>query len=79
MRKLEDKDYIQHYYVRCLEELMLGCPMELMYETLEYSEEQENYLACAGIKKALEFMENEVLVSRLELFNLDDIIKDERE
>ena len=38
-------------------EIQEGLPKYILEEILEYYEEQEYYLACAGIKKALDWYE----------------------
>ena len=66
MSKLEDNniDYIQIYYINCMKEIEAGCRIDILYEALEYHEECEMYLACAGIKKALDWYENQHELAR---------------
>ena len=54
----EDRYIIEMYFGNALLEIQDGLPKEILEETLEYYEEQELYLACAGIKKALDWYDN---------------------
>lgn len=56
MTKLSDDDYatIDLYYKLTLLELYEGCPKFIIEDTLDIYELSEDYLACAGVKKALD-------------------------
>lgn len=56
MTKLSDDDYatIDLYYKLTLLELYEGCPKFIIEDTLDIYELNEDYLACAGVKKALD-------------------------
>lgn len=56
MTKLSDDDYatIDLYYKLTLLELYEGCPKFIIEDTLDIYEISEDYLACAGVKKALD-------------------------
>ena len=57
MRTLSDDDkyIIELYFSNSIIEIQEGLPKFVLEEILEYYEEQEYYLACAGIKKALDW------------------------
>ena len=50
------QDDKENYYLFTLEVVIADDPpLELLEEHLQYYEEQEEYLACAGIKLGIEF------------------------
>ena len=51
----DDKDIVELYFSNSIIEIQEGLPKYILEEILEYYEEQEYYLACAGIKKALDW------------------------
>ena len=51
----DDKETIELYFSNAIIEIQEGCPKYVLEEVLEHYEEQEYYLACAGIKKALDW------------------------
>jgi hypothetical protein len=51
----EDKDIVELYFSNSILEMQEGLPKYILEEILEHYEEQELYLACAGIKKALDW------------------------
>tara|TARA_R110001592_G_scaffold102471_2_gene289256 strand:+ start:897 stop:1139 length:243 start_codon:yes stop_codon:yes gene_type:complete len=57
MRTLSDEDIstVELYFSNAIIEMQEGLPKYILEEILEYYEEQELYLACAGIKKALDW------------------------
>ena len=59
MRTLSDDDkyIIELYFSNSIIEIQEGLPKYVLEEILEYYEEQEYYLACAGINKALDWYE----------------------
>jgi len=68
----ENSKIINEYYTQALIELELGCPMDDMYDSMMYYEEQEQYLICAGIKKALDEFEHTMLLEIIKLHEMDD-------
>lgn len=52
--EFERKRLIQEYYLMALHDLSVGTTIEQMRQTLYNFEKSENYLECAGIKKAIE-------------------------
>lgn len=59
MRALSDEDIstVELYFSNAIIEMQEGLPKYILEEILEHYEEQELYLACAGIKKALDWYE----------------------
>jgi hypothetical protein len=59
MRTLSDEDkyIVELYFSNSIIEIQEGLPKYILEDVLEYYEEQEYYLACAGIKKALDWYE----------------------
>tara|TARA_R110001599_G_scaffold97429_1_gene251282 strand:- start:1648 stop:1890 length:243 start_codon:yes stop_codon:yes gene_type:complete len=57
MRTLSDEDIstVELYFSNAIIEMQEGLPKYILEEILEHYEEQELYLACAGIKKALDW------------------------
>jgi len=57
MRTLSDEDkyIVELYFSNSIIEIQEGLPKFVLEEILEYYEEQEYYLACASIKKALDW------------------------
>jgi len=53
----EDKYIVELYFSNSIIEIQEGLPKYILEDVLEYYEEQEYYLACAGIKKALDWYE----------------------
>ncbi len=53
----EDRDTVELYFSNAILEMQEGLPKYILEDILEYYEEQELYLACAGIKKALDWYE----------------------
>ena len=51
----EDKNVVELYFSNAILEMQEGLPKYILEDILEYYEEQELYLACAGIKKALDW------------------------
>jgi len=54
MIEITNKQIIESYYSNSLSELQSGCTIEDMQEVLYYYEELENYLACEGVKRAID-------------------------
>ena len=52
--EFERKKLIHEYYLMPLHDLSVGTTIEQMRQTLSNFEKTENYLECAGIKKAIE-------------------------
>ena len=59
MKTLSDDDryIVELYFSNSIIEIQEGLPKYILEEILEYYEEQEYYLACADIKKALDWYE----------------------
>jgi hypothetical protein len=51
----EDRDIVEQYFSNAILEMQEGLPKYILEDILEHYEEQELYLACAGIKKALDW------------------------
>jgi len=76
MSKSEEDNYIiEMYFGNALLEIQDGLPKEILEETLEYYEEQELYLACAGIKKALDWFDTQTFTKTM--VQINEIIKDD--
>ncbi len=76
MSKSEEDNYIiEMYFGNALLEIQDGLPKEVLQETLEYYEEQELYLACAGIKKALDWFDTQTFTKTM--VQINEIIKDD--
>lgn len=59
---------IGSYYAQAISELYSGCSIVDMQYALMYYEEEEKYLACEGIKRALDdFMSNSIVKGFLEI------------
>jgi len=75
MSKSEEDNYIiEMYFGNALLEIQDGLPKEILEETLEYYEEQELYLACAGIKKALDWFDTQTFTKTM--VQINEIIND---
>lgn len=57
MLSKDQKEYVSDYYYASLEEMSYGTTREQILIALGQFEEAEDYLACAGIKKAIEFLD----------------------
>jgi len=65
----EDRYIIEMYFGNALLEIQDGLPKEILEETLEYYEESELYLACAGIKKALDWYDTHTFTKTMVKIN----------
>ena len=74
MSKLSDSEQIivDDYFSYTILEMQEGMPKYILQEVLEHYEEMEDYLPCAGIKKALDWYDTNKYVK--ELYNVDEII-----
>tara|TARA_R110001599_G_scaffold108970_2_gene272271 strand:+ start:4482 stop:4721 length:240 start_codon:yes stop_codon:yes gene_type:complete len=74
MSKLSDSDQliVDDYFSYTILEMQEGIPKYILQEVLEHYEEMEDYLPCAGIKKALDWYDTNKYVK--ELYNADEII-----
>lgn len=62
-----NKRVIDSYYAQAISELYSGCLIIDMQHALMYYEEEEKYLACEGIKRALDdFTSNSIIKGFLE-------------
>lgn len=51
---LENEIIISMYYIDALEDLLAGMSEEMLVEDIDECIYEENYLACEGIRKALD-------------------------
>ena len=74
MSKLSDSEQmiVDDYFSYTILEMQEGMPKYILQEVLEHYEEMEDYLPCAGIKKALDWYDTNKYVK--ELYNADEII-----
>ena len=69
----DDKETIELYFSNAIIEILEGCPKYVLEEVLEHYEEQEYYLACAGIKKALDWYDTSTFTRvMLEIDNIKE-------
>lgn len=54
MLSKEDNDLIDEYYVATITDFCNGISIDVLEEVLALYEDEENYLACAGMKKAID-------------------------
>lgn len=79
MTKLNDDDkaIVEAYFSNALLEIQDGLPIDTLREILEYYEEMENYLACAGVNKAIKWYKmdtfTKVMVKVNEINNDNDL------
>ena len=57
--------YLNDYYYAALEELSEGTKRHKLVEILMEAENKEDYLACAGIKKAIEFYDMQLITQTI--------------
>ena len=74
MTKLSDSEQmiVDDYFSYTILEMQEGMPKYILQEVLEHYEEMEDYLHCAGIKKALDWYDTNKYVK--ELYNIDEQI-----
>lgn len=77
MSKLSDSEQmvVDDYFNYTILEIQEGMPKYILEEVLEHYEDMEEYLACAGIKKALDWYDTNKYVK--DLYNVDEIIKND--
>ena len=63
MLSKEDQDLMDEYYVAAITDFCNGITIEVLEEVLALYEDEENYLACAGMKKAIDSLK-EVIVKK---------------
>jgi hypothetical protein len=61
----EDRDSVELYFSNSILEIQEGLPKYILEEVLEHYEEQELYLACSGIKKALDWYDSNTFTKAL--------------
>lgn len=61
MLSKEDQELMDEYYVATITDFCNGITIEVLEEVLVLYEDEENYLACAGMKKAIDSLK-EVIV-----------------
>lgn len=74
MTKLSDSEQmiVDDYFSYTILEMQEGMPKYILQEVLEHYEEMEDYLPCAGIKKALDWYDTNKYVK--ELYNINEEI-----
>ncbi len=74
MTKLSDSQQmiVDDYFSYTILEMQEGMPKYILQEVLEHYEEMEDYLPCAGIKKALDWYDTNKYVK--ELYNINEEI-----
>lgn len=74
MSKLSDSQQmiVDDYFSYTILEMQEGMPKYILQEVLEHYEEMEDYLPCAGIKKALDWYDTNKYVK--ELYNINEEI-----
>ena len=58
LKRVQDQNEINHYYQAAMDDHKIGHPISFLKEILLEMEEEEDYLACAGINKAIKEIEN---------------------
>ena len=74
MTKLSDSQQriVDDFFNYTILEMQEGMPKYILQEVLEHYEEMEDYLPCAGIKKALDWYDTNKYVK--ELYNINEEI-----
>jgi hypothetical protein len=74
MTKLSDSEQriVDDFFDYTILEMQEGMPKYILQEVLEHYEEMEDYLPCAGIKKALDWYDTNKYVK--ELYNINEEI-----
>lgn len=74
MTKLSDSQQriVDDFFDYTILEMQEGMPKYILQEVLEHYEEMEDYLPCAGIKKALDWYDTNKYVK--ELYNINEEI-----
>jgi hypothetical protein len=74
MTKLSDSEQriVDDFFNYTILEMQEGMPKYILQEVLEHYEEMEDYLPCAGIKKALDWYDTNKYVK--ELYNINEEI-----
>lgn len=57
IKRIKDKKEINHYYQAAMDDYMIGHPLSFLKKILGEMEEDEDYLACAGISRAIKEIE----------------------
>ena len=76
MTKLSDSDQliVDDYFEYTLLEIQEGIPKYVLEDVLQHYEEQEDYLPCAGIKKALDWYDTNSHVR--DMYIIDETTKE---
>ena len=61
MLSKEDRDLMDEYYVATIADFCDGISIEVLQEVLALYEDEENYLACAGMKKAIDSLKEVII------------------
>ena len=77
MIKLSDEDQliVDDYFEYSINELEEGIPRYVIEDVLEHYKDLEDYLACAGIKKALDWFDTQTFTKTM--VQINEIIKDD--
>lgn len=59
-QEIKDKDVVDFFYVATLQMWLTHNDLNIYDDLLTYFEEQENYLICEGVHKAIAFIEKTV-------------------
>ena len=78
MTKLSDSDQliVDDYFEYTILEIQEGIPKYVLEDVLEHYEELEDYLPCAGIKKALDWYDTNSYVR--DMYTIDEITKEKQ-
>ena len=61
MLSKEDQELMDEYYVATIADFCDGISIEVLQEVLALYEDEENYLACAGMKKAIDSLKEVII------------------
>ena len=78
MTKLSDSDQliVDDYFEYTILEIQEGIPKYVLEDVLQHYEELEDYLPCAGIKKALDWYDTNSYVR--DMYIIDEITKENK-
>ena len=78
MTKLSDSDQliVDDYFEYTILEIQEGIPKYVLEDVLDHYEELEDYLPCAGIKKALDWYDTNSYVR--DMYIIDEITKEKQ-
>ena len=78
MTKLSDEEQliVDDYFEYTILEIQEGIPKYVLEDVLQHYEELEDYLPCAGIKKALDWYDTNSYVR--DMYTIDEITKEKQ-